>query len=65
MPEEMKAAPFGPSLTPAAPEEDANGFSVAREKLLRPRVWPLPAAAMAATAMVYVVWTLGLDGFVL
>jgi hypothetical protein len=59
MPEEMKAAPFGPSLTPAAPEEDANGFSVAREKLLRPRVWPLPAAAaaMAATAMVYVIWT--------
>ena len=49
MPEETKATPFGPSLTPVAPEEEAAGLDVAREKLLRPRVWP-PAAAMAAAA---------------
>lgn len=51
MPEETKAAPFGPILTPAAPDEEATGLDVAREKLLRPRVRP-PAAAMVAAAMV-------------
>lgn len=50
MPEETKAAPFGPILTPAAPDEEATGLDVAREKLLRPRVRP-PAAAMVAAAM--------------
>lgn len=50
MPEETKAAPFGPILTPAAPDEEATGLDVAREKLLRPKVRP-PAAAMVAAAM--------------
>jgi len=50
MPEETKATLFGPSLTPVAPDEEAAGLDVTREKLLRPRVW-LPAAAMAAAAM--------------
>lgn len=48
MPEETKAAPFGPSLTPAEPDEEAAGLDVAREKLLRPRVCPRAAAAMVA-----------------
>jgi hypothetical protein len=50
MPEETKEAPFGPILTPEAPDEDATRLDVAREKLLRPRVRP-PAAAMTAAAM--------------
>lgn len=51
MPEEMKAAPFGPIFTPAVPDEEATGLDLAREKLLRPRVRP-PAAAMVAAATV-------------
>lgn len=51
MPEETKAAPLGPSLTPEAvrgDEEEAVFDEAAREKLLRPRVWPpVPAAAAA------------------
>lgn len=53
MPEETKAAPFGPSLTPAAPDDEATGFDAAREKLLRTKVRPpAAAAAMAAAAIV-------------
>jgi hypothetical protein len=49
MPEETKAAPLGPSLTPEAVgehDEEAVLDEAAREKLLRPRVCPpTPAAA--------------------
>jgi hypothetical protein len=49
MPEETKAAPLGPSLTPeAVGEHDAEAVldEAAREKLLRPRACPpTPAAA--------------------
>jgi len=50
MPEETKAAPFGPIFTPAVQDDEVTGLDVAREKLLRPRVRP-PAAAMVAAAM--------------